>query len=92
MRSHDERQTRTKILLRGAECNQPLCALLVRAMKAYRRPMVRANSTTVTKKPVHDWSSDLATALEYLSVNVDGMEKTAPPPPPRQQSAWEAAD
>jgi hypothetical protein len=92
MRSHDERQTRTKILLRGAECHQPLCALLIRAMKAYRRPTVRANSTTVTKKPVHDWSSDLATALEYLSVNVDGMNtRETAPPPARQQSAWEVA-
>jgi hypothetical protein len=91
MRSHDERQTRTKILLRGAECNQPLCSLLIRAMKAYRRPIRQANSTTVTKKPVHDWSSDLATALEYLSVNVDGMNQEKPAVPARQVSAWEAA-
>jgi hypothetical protein len=91
MRSHDERQTRTKILLRGAECNQPLCSLLIRAMKAYRRPMTRANSTTVTKKPVHDWSSDLATALEYLSVNIDGLTSEKPAVPGRQVSAWEAA-
>jgi hypothetical protein len=91
MRSHDERQTRTKILLRGAECNQPLCGLLIRAMKAYRRPIRQANSTTVTKKPVHDWSSDLATALEYLATNMIGMETTVAPPPGRQQSAWEAA-
>jgi hypothetical protein len=61
-------------------------------MKAYRRPSVRANSTTVTKKPVHDWSSDLATALEYLSVNVDGMNtRETAPPPARQAAAWEAA-
>jgi hypothetical protein len=60
-------------------------------MKAYRRPVTRANSTTVTKKPVHDWSSDLATALEYLATNVDGMDKNVPVAPPRQASAWEAA-
>lgn len=93
MRSHDERQTRTKILLRGAECHQPLCSLLIRAMKTYRRPAPKANSTTVTRKPVHDWSSDLATALEYLSVNVDSLanSKEREPLPARQAAAWEAA-
>jgi hypothetical protein len=88
--SHDERQTRTKLLLRVAEVNAPLCTSLDLAMRNYRRP-ARRDSVGYQKKALHA-HSHLPTALEYVSVNRDMLttRTTATKPLVRHAAAYES--
>lgn len=91
IKSHEQRQTMTKLLLRNMEVNAATNTMLDASMKGYRRPKPR-DGIRPQKLAVHDWASHLATAMEYLAVNV----KADPTPTkattiPRQRAAWEAA-
>jgi hypothetical protein len=88
--SHDERQTRCKLLLRVAERDSTLCSSLDLAMRNYRRP-ARRDSVGYQKKALHH-HSHLPTALEYYAVNRDTMQTTTKTAKPltRHVPAWEA--
>jgi hypothetical protein len=91
--SHDERQSRAKLLLRTCVVNMPACARLDLAMRNYRRPAQR-NSTGHTKRAIHNIHSHLCAAFEYRAVNgvalLAGMRRAAPIPA-RHVAAYEDA-
>jgi len=68
------RQTETKLLLQaGIEVNETSgTKLWYEAIKSYRFPArgETSQATGANLKPIHDWSSHLATMSEYFAVNV----------------------
>lgn len=90
MNSHDERQTRCKLLLRVAEVDSTRCTSLDLAMRNYRRP-ARRDSVGYQKKALHQ-HSHLPTALEYVAVNRDTLTAATKQvaPLPRHTAAYEA--
>ena len=90
IKSHDERQTRTRLLLRNAEVDRSGCRLLDESMRNYRRPASR-RSVGFQKRALHNRHSHACTAVEYIAANLTDLVETAPLPTvlPRHVSAWE---
>lgn len=67
--SFDARITRTKKLMRRLKVNNS-CKYFKESINSYRYQDVerRERTSTATKKPIHNWASHLATALEFYSV------------------------
>jgi len=89
---YHERQTRTKLAMRSMEVNIEHARPLDQAMRDYRRarPTSNLKDPSALLKPVHNWASHPATALEFLVVNLPPLESyAASPPPVRHHAAWE---
>lgn len=71
------RMTECKLLLQsGVEVNStPGTNLWFEAIKSYRFPRREETSqaTSANLKPIHDWSSHLATMTEYFAVNIKNV-------------------
>lgn len=66
------RRDSTKRFLRRLEgVNYPLCAALDRAMLHARYPNRDQETTSPILLPVHDWTSHLRTAVEFMAVNIE---------------------
>jgi len=92
IRSHEERQSACRQLLRTCEVNLPLCGALDYAMRRYRWPKLNANvAATPRRAPIHR-ESHLPTALEYIAVNKPLWAGGRMPvlPVRRHAASWEA--
>lgn len=65
------RRTDTQIVLMRSDFDEAHCGALLDALRNAKFPdeVDGTNSTTVRKVPVHDWTSHLRTAVEYVCVN-----------------------
>jgi hypothetical protein len=70
--THEERQARTHSIIRNMEVNLEDCAMLNWSMARYKRPPDKGMSVRErNNKPIHKRRvGEIATALEYYSVNV----------------------
>jgi hypothetical protein len=71
--------------------NIPECGELVEAMLNARFPTRNLDSRTTSEivKPIHDWTSDLRTALEYYFVNQPPVANFERPAPHRREMAYD---
>lgn len=73
-----ERWQTTKLFLRQLEgWNRATCLPLHDALTSARFPTRDPDATYTTENalPIHDWTSHLRTSVEYLAVNVYGLEE-----------------
>lgn len=91
VRSHDERQSAVRQLLRNCEVDRTGCRSLDDAMRKYRWPVLNVRATNAPRRaPVHR-DSHLPTALEFIAVHKDiwAPRRRIPLSLPRHQGAWE---
>lgn len=84
--NHDERQSRTRRMLRNCVCHNVYAKSLNDSMRNYRRP-ARREGVTYQKKALHNRWSHLATALEYAAVNLPEVVATRQERPLRRHVA-----
>jgi hypothetical protein len=86
-----ERWQTAKLFLGQVEgWNAATCIDLPSALQNARFPPRDPDAVTTGEnaKPIHDWTSHLRTAVEYMAVNVYGIEERVQAKAERQPSAW----
>lgn len=91
VRSHEERQSAVRQMLRNCEVDRSGCRSLDDAMRKYRWPVLNVRATNAPKRaPIHR-DSHLPTALEFLAVHRDvwSPRRRIPLTLPRHKGGWE---